>query len=229
MFPALDGNDDIARHLAEYFDGVDVPKALDLGVDLADQVPFGAAVEARVARKNIARMAEQFIVGETAGGGRRRAARPVARRAARPPSTCSARRRSWPREADRYQARVLELLDALCDAAPTWAPDDHLERDDLGPLPRVNVSIKPTALATHYEPLSRGEGLDVGQGADPPDPAPGPGPRRPRALRHGALRRQGPHAAAVPRPPRRGRVRRRRTRASSSRPTCATPATTWPT
>ncbi len=42
-----------------------MPKALDLGVDLADKVPFGAAIEARVARKNIARMAEQFIVGET--------------------------------------------------------------------------------------------------------------------------------------------------------------------
>ena len=65
VFPALDGREDIARHLAEYFDGVEVPKALDLGVDLADQVPFGAAVEARVARKNIARMAEQFIVGST--------------------------------------------------------------------------------------------------------------------------------------------------------------------
>ena len=44
--------------------------------------------------------------------------------------------------------------------APSWAPDDLLERDDLGPLPRVNVSIKPTALATHYEPLSRREGID---------------------------------------------------------------------
>ncbi len=55
---------------------------------------------------------------------------------------------------------MLELLDALCDAAPGWAPDDHLERDDLGALPRVNVSIKPTALATHYEPLSRAEGLE---------------------------------------------------------------------
>ena len=65
VFPALEEREDIARHLAEYFDGVEVPKALDLGVDLADKVPFGAAIEARVARKNIARMAEQFIVGST--------------------------------------------------------------------------------------------------------------------------------------------------------------------
>ncbi|MFZ6002881.1 MAG: proline dehydrogenase family protein [Actinomycetota bacterium] len=159
VFPALDGDDDIARHVSEYFDGVDVPRALDLGVDLAERVPFGAALEARVARKNIARMAQQFIVGET------------------PAEAVSELHGLWRSgsaatvdllgektvvagEADRYQARVLDLMGALCDAAPTWAPDDHLEHDDLGPLPRVNISIKPTALATHYEPLSRSVGLE---------------------------------------------------------------------
>src|SRR4029453_16173292 len=58
-----------------------------------------------------------------------------------------------------YAARVEELVVALDDASRHWAPDDHLERDDLGPLSRVNVSVKPTALATHYEPLSREAGL----------------------------------------------------------------------
>ena len=159
VFPALDDREDIARHLAEYFDGVDVPKALDLGVDLADKVPFGAALEARVARKNIARMAEQFIVGSTP-------AEAVAglhdlwRGGSAATVDLLGEKTVVAREADRYQARVLELLDALCTAAPSWAPDDHLERDDLGALPRVNVSIKPTALATHYEPLSRAEGLE---------------------------------------------------------------------
>ena len=91
VFPALLDDADIARHLSEYFDGVDVPKALDLGVDLADKVPFGKALESRVARKNIARMAQQFIVGsspaEAVAGLMACGAR------ARPRSTCSARRR----------------------------------------------------------------------------------------------------------------------------------------
>lgn len=158
VFPALDGSDDIARHLTEYFDGVAVPKALDLGVDLAEKVPFGAAVESHVARRNIARMAQQFIIGETP-------AEAVAgieglwRRGSAATVDLLGEKTVVAADADRYQARVLELLDALCDATPSWAPDDHLERDDLGPLPRVNVSIKPTALATHYEPLSRSEGL----------------------------------------------------------------------
>jgi RHH-type proline utilization regulon transcriptional repressor/proline dehydrogenase/delta 1-pyrroline-5-carboxylate dehydrogenase len=159
VFPALEGRDDIARHLAEYFDGVEVPKALDLGVDLADRVPFGAAIEARVARRNIARMAEQFIVGSTpeeAVVG----LHSLWRSGSAATVDLLGEKTVVRAEADRYQARVLELLDALCEASPEWAPDDHLERDDLGPLPRVNVSIKPTALATHYEPLSRTEGID---------------------------------------------------------------------
>jgi len=159
VFPALDGKDDIARHLAEYFDGVDVPKALDLGIDVADKVPFGAAVEARVARKNIARMAHQFIVGETPAEAVMRL-HELWRAGSAATVDLLGEKTVVASEADRYQARVLELLDALCDAAPGWAPDDHLERDDLGPLPRVNVSIKPTALATHYEPLSRTEGIE---------------------------------------------------------------------
>src|SRR5262249_12897162 len=62
-------------------------------------------------------------------------------------------------EADAYATRVHDLVEVLVDQAQHWAPDAHLERDDLGPLPRVNVSIKPTALASHYEPLTRERGL----------------------------------------------------------------------
>src|SRR4029077_12034678 len=45
VFPALDGTDDVARHLAEYFDDVEIPKMLDFGVEAADRVPFGHAIE----------------------------------------------------------------------------------------------------------------------------------------------------------------------------------------
>ncbi|MGH9164099.1 MAG: proline dehydrogenase family protein, partial [Acidimicrobiales bacterium] len=48
----------------------------------------------------------------------------------------------------------------LLDATATWAPGGHLERDDVGPLPRANVSIKPTALASRFGPLTRDEGLE---------------------------------------------------------------------
>src|ERR687891_1351785 len=66
VFPACRDDEDVLRHLEEYFEGtagVDVPKALDLGIDVAEHVPFGAHLSASVARRNILRMARQFIAG----------------------------------------------------------------------------------------------------------------------------------------------------------------------
>jgi RHH-type transcriptional regulator, proline utilization regulon repressor / proline dehydrogenase / delta 1-pyrroline-5-carboxylate dehydrogenase len=158
VFPALRTNPEVSRHLREYFAGVDVPRMLEAGIGVADRVPLGERVAARVARHNILRMAQQFIVGAT------------------PAEAVEGLHRLWRGgsaftvdvlgertvvggEADRYAAKVAALLTTLSDASAGWAPDDHLERDDTGPLARVNVSVKPTALATHYEPLSRDVGL----------------------------------------------------------------------
>src|SRR3989440_13020103 len=61
VFPACRDDEDVLRHLEEYFEGIEVPKALDLGIDVAEHVPFGAHISAAVARRNILRMARQFI------------------------------------------------------------------------------------------------------------------------------------------------------------------------
>ena len=158
VFPATHNDAEVLRHVREYFDGADVPWALDLGVGLADHMPMGGSLTATVARRNIRRMAEQFIVGAT------------------PSEAVAPLHQLWragsgfvvdllgektvtAAEADRYASRVATLVTTLVQESAGWAPDDHLERDDLGALPRVHVSIKPTALATHYSPLTRADGL----------------------------------------------------------------------
>src|SRR5262245_42072617 len=65
VFPALRGSADVSRHIGEYFGGDGVPRALEAGIGVADRVPLGERVAARVARRNILRMAQQFIVGAT--------------------------------------------------------------------------------------------------------------------------------------------------------------------
>ena len=158
VFPATTDDADVLRHLDEYFEGADVPRVLDLGLGVADHMPFGKAAAATLARRNITKVAEQFIVGSTP-----RAAVPNLERLWRHGSASTVdllgEKTVTGAEADRYAARVVELLQVLFDASRHWAPDDHLERDDLGAVPRVNVSVKPTALATHYSPLTREEGL----------------------------------------------------------------------
>ncbi len=159
VFPALADNDDVSGHLSEYFDGISVPRVLDLGVDVAARVPFGRTIEARVARRNIMRMAEQFIVGQTAAEAVE-GLHLLWRSGSAATVDLLGEKTIVGEEADRYAARVDELVRSLASASAHWAPDDHLERDDLGPIPRVNVSIKPTALAAHYEPLTRRVGIE---------------------------------------------------------------------
>src|ERR1051325_4803400 len=66
VFPACRDDEDVLRHLTEYFDGVELPRALRMGLGLAERVPLGARVSAVAARRNIMRMARQLIAGASA-------------------------------------------------------------------------------------------------------------------------------------------------------------------
>jgi RHH-type proline utilization regulon transcriptional repressor/proline dehydrogenase/delta 1-pyrroline-5-carboxylate dehydrogenase len=158
VFPATIDDADVLSHLREYFEDTDAPRLLDMGMGAADHVPGGGRLSASIARRNITRMARQFIVGAT------------------PAEAVEGLHRLWRAgsaftvdllgektvtegEGDRYAARVGELLDTLLTATAGWAPDDQLEHDDIGPLPRTNLSLKPTAVASQYSALTREVGL----------------------------------------------------------------------
>lgn len=55
-------------------------------------------------------------------------------------------------EARAYQTRYLELIRTLADATAHWPPQPRLERDPWGPVPRVNISLKPSALWPRIDP-----------------------------------------------------------------------------
>jgi proline dehydrogenase len=63
-------------------------------------------------------------------------------------------------EADRYAARCEETLRTLSEAARQWAANDRLEADPAGPLPRVNLSVKVSALTSELRPLAPRRGAD---------------------------------------------------------------------
>ena len=62
-------------------------------------------------------------------------------------------------EADRYAERCMDALETLAAAAPAWPARPVLEEDSLGPMPRVNLSVKVSALS----PLLRPEAPAVGR------------------------------------------------------------------
>jgi RHH-type proline utilization regulon transcriptional repressor/proline dehydrogenase/delta 1-pyrroline-5-carboxylate dehydrogenase len=158
VFPACTDDEDVVRHLDEYFEGMQLPTALDLGLEAAEHVPFGAKLGASVTRRNIKRMARQFIAGETAAEATDRL-RDLWRMGEASTVDLLGEKTVTQREAEAYAARVHELLDVLAREAATWPDDPHLERDPWGAVPRVNVSVKPTALAPHFGPLTRELGL----------------------------------------------------------------------
>ena len=57
------------------------------------------------------------------------------------------------READQYQQQYLELLQRLAPQAASWPEVAVLDRDHRGSLPRINLSIKATALSSHFDPI----------------------------------------------------------------------------
>ncbi len=57
------------------------------------------------------------------------------------------------READRYRDRCMDTLHLLGREAASWPSISLLERDHLGSIPRVQLSIKVSALSPHLDPI----------------------------------------------------------------------------
>ena len=205
VFPATTDDADVLRHLREYFDQGDAPRIVDVSVGVAEHVPGGERLSASIARRNITKMAQQFVVGRDPGEALDNL-HALWRAGSAFTVDLLGEKTVTEAEADRYTARVDELLRVLTDGTARWAPDDHLERDDVGILPRTNISIKPTALASLYSPLTADEGIAQAKARLRPLLADAVARHALRVVRHGAPRSEGPHHSLVSRVARRTRA-----------------------
>lgn len=158
VFPAMSDDADTGRHLEEYFERGLAPLPVSTGARLANRVPLGRSLAARLTRREVRKMASQFIVGsDPAEVGRELRQMWIGGTAAT--IDLLGEHTYSHREADAYAARLLQLVSALLDEAAGWPAHPVLESDDLGPLPRVAVSIKPSALAPDFHPLTAEAGI----------------------------------------------------------------------
>jgi RHH-type proline utilization regulon transcriptional repressor/proline dehydrogenase/delta 1-pyrroline-5-carboxylate dehydrogenase len=144
VLPALRSSREIAQHAREYLgNGTNgLPELVRWGVRCSPAFPW---LTAFAARKGVEQMAKTFILA-------RNGAEAV-------PALHQLRK--WPlaftadilgetavseREADQYQARYLELIESLAREAAQWPKVGQIDSDDRGDLPRVNVSVKISAL-----------------------------------------------------------------------------------
>jgi RHH-type proline utilization regulon transcriptional repressor/proline dehydrogenase/delta 1-pyrroline-5-carboxylate dehydrogenase len=149
--PACRSLDDLAGHLTGFLDDVEdrpppLEVAMRMGGTKAGRTALGAAAAAGVRH-----MAHRFIVGES------------------PQDALGVLRDLWgdgiassvdllgeatmtAPEADRYAARCTDALETLVAAYAKLPSRPALEADDVGPLPRANLSVKVSALTPLLRP-----------------------------------------------------------------------------
>jgi RHH-type proline utilization regulon transcriptional repressor/proline dehydrogenase/delta 1-pyrroline-5-carboxylate dehydrogenase len=142
--PSLGSSRAIARHAEEYLGDASsgLPSWAKWGVRLSPHFPW---VTAFIARRCVAEMAATFILARDASE-----AIPALVRMRRQPlaftlDILGETAVSEP-EAERYAARYLTLIETLAREATLWPAVDQIDRDDRGDLPRVNISLKISAL-----------------------------------------------------------------------------------
>lgn len=150
-FPMLKTPEAIHEHLLDYLTqpGVKLPPGMDFGLKVGG---IAKGLAAATISKQIRGMAEKFIAGTDAA------------------SALPNLRQLWndgiafsvdllgeacvsDAEADEYQKKYLDLVNNLPAQVASWPASPRLESDHLGPIPRVNVSIKISSLSARCDPI----------------------------------------------------------------------------
>ena len=153
VLPSLKSDDQVAALTQEYFGQGRLPgAALQWGLRALSATTLGNRLGAKSLRHQIEQMAMTFIAGATS-----EMALPVLSRLWREGRAYSVdllgEASVSEREADRYRDRCLDALAQLGKNGVSWGSDPLLECDHLGPIPRVNLSVKLSALYSQLDPI----------------------------------------------------------------------------
>ncbi|MEQ9406332.1 MAG: L-glutamate gamma-semialdehyde dehydrogenase [Fuerstiella sp.] len=151
VLPMLRDHAAISRHLEEYFEDVrqHLPLAARLGLDLSSNNSILSRALAYNARINAARMARRFIAGENTEEVLR-SVRQLRKNGLAFTLDLLGEAIISEQEADRYQQAYISLIEGLSDNVGQWSEVKLLDNDHNGAIPRLNVSIKLSALDSQF-------------------------------------------------------------------------------
>ena len=152
--PSLRSKAEIARHLQEYLgeESVELPGALKGMLNFANPDSMPGQIAATTVSTAVETLAQKYIAGETIQQVLKSIERLRKERAAFTVDLLGEAVITEP-EAHSYLDRYLELMNQLTDAATRWSKVDQIDRADGAELPKVQVSIKLTALYSQFDPL----------------------------------------------------------------------------
>ncbi|MGD9852964.1 MAG: proline dehydrogenase family protein [Nitrospirales bacterium] len=153
VLPALKTDVQFSTTLREYFGNLNsLPIPFRWLLNHLTGNPLGRKISAKLIRRQFLRMANTFMAGGSVEQGG-----PILADLWQEPCAFSAdllgEATVSELEADHYHQRCLETLTFLHTLANSWPSQGILERDHLGPLPRVQLSIKLSALYSQLDPL----------------------------------------------------------------------------
>ncbi|NTV43703.1 MAG: L-glutamate gamma-semialdehyde dehydrogenase, partial [Syntrophobacteraceae bacterium] len=156
VFPYLTRPESIAKHMQEYFARPDVnfPTALQWGIKFVSPTSLAARMIVKPIASNIVNMARQFIVGADPHEALPQLERLRSQGMAFTVDLLGEAVVSE-READEYLERYHQLIDTLGAAQESWSclggGSDSL---DWGASPKINVSIKTSAMYSQMNPCA---------------------------------------------------------------------------
>jgi len=154
VLPMLRSHETVTRHLQEYFEEVreHLPWAVRLGLDISQPNSVLGRALALNARTNAMRMAKRFIAGTRVDEVLQGIAK-IRRQGFAFTLDLLGEAVISAREADAYQQAYLELIAGLAPEVNRWSENVQIDHDQFGPIPRVNVSLKLSALCAQFRPV----------------------------------------------------------------------------
>jgi RHH-type transcriptional regulator, proline utilization regulon repressor / proline dehydrogenase / delta 1-pyrroline-5-carboxylate dehydrogenase len=154
VLPMLHSHESITQHLQEYFEEVrsHLPWAVRLGLEISQPNTVLGKALALNARHNAMRMSQRFIAGAKIEEVLQAVSR-LRKQGFAFTLDLLGEATTSERDADAYQHAYLKLIDGLSGEVNGWSEVASLDRDHEGPIPRVNVSVKLSALYSQFRPI----------------------------------------------------------------------------
>lgn len=153
VLPSIIDDEEVVALAREYLGDGGIPIfGGQWGLNILSATSLGARLSGKAIRSQVEHMARSFIAGATV------------EEAAPQLTDLWQQGRAWSvdllgeatisdREADRYRDRCVEALSLLGRESASWPSAPRLEHDHLGSIPRVQLSIKISALSPHLDPI----------------------------------------------------------------------------
>ncbi|MEK6234518.1 MAG: proline dehydrogenase family protein, partial [Planctomycetales bacterium] len=154
VLPMLTTSDEIVRHLHEYFEDVKkrLPAAARLAMAAAPPNSLTGRALAVTARRNASSHARRFIAGTNAAEVLAAAMRQRKLKRAFTLDILGEAVIS-DAEAEKFLQSYVDLLQDVAPTANGWPDLPQIDQGVLNELPRVNLSVKLSALDAHFDPI----------------------------------------------------------------------------